>query len=284
MTNGRETWSGSTHALCAVRRSLCLTTMALSAACASAGKGGNRTPRGASVDVGVGIGVATAANTATEQLLTRAIAYAGGDAALSRARALTWDGEAIVHAGGRTVPIAGRWAIQPPDSAIVATYAVANGPTTMRSLIVAAPRGWTESKGAFTPLPATMLANERDEFYLYSVMRLVTLRAPGVTLVAVARDSSGNEGLGVRQTGRPDVDLFIGKDGRVVRLVTIVADASTGKPAREELAFEGSLSASGIRWPHILRITLEGAPYFDLTMRNLRVYPRLDEPLLRGPK
>jgi hypothetical protein len=219
-----------------------------------------------------------------ERLLARAIAYAGGEKALTEARALTWDGDAVVHAGGRTVPITGRWAIQPPDSAIVATYAVANGAATTRSLIVAAPRGWTQSKGQFTPLPPAMLANERDEFYLYSVLRLVPLREAGVTLVPLARDSLGNEGLGVRSAGRPDVDLFIDKDGRVARLLTSVANPTTGKPSREELVFEGALTASGIRWPRVLRIVLDGAPYFDLTMRNLKVLPRLDEPLLRGPQ
>jgi hypothetical protein len=217
-------------------------------------------------------------------LLARAIDFAGGAPALARATALAWDGDAVVHAGGRTVDITGRWAIQPPDTAIVATYAVARGAATTRSLVVAAPRGWTVSGERFTPLTEAMLANERDAFYLYSVMRLVPLREPGVRLVTLPADSAGNAGFGARQRGRPDVDVYVDGEGRVVRLRTTVAHPITGAPARQELHFSGTIAADAIRWPRTLRITLDGAPYFDLHMRNLRVLSRLDDPLLSGPR
>lgn len=226
----------------------------------------------------------TVATDGAAALVARAIAYAGGEAALRRASALTWDGDAVVHAGGRTVAITGQWAIQPPDTAIVATYAVDRGPATTRSMVVAAPRGWTVANGGFTPLPASVLANERDEFYLYSVLRLVPLLGRGVTLVPLPADSAGNAAFGARQAGRPDVDVFVDGEGRVVRLRTTVAHPASGAPARQELLFGGALSAGGIRWPRTMRITLDGAPYFDLEMRNLRLLSRLDDALLSGPR
>src|SRR5690349_2202396 len=80
--------------------------------------------------------------TDPDMLLERAIEQAGGALALDRARALVWEADAVVEAGGRTVDIAGTWSIQPPDTAIVATYDTTRGPGSMRALIVAAPRGW----------------------------------------------------------------------------------------------------------------------------------------------
>jgi hypothetical protein len=98
-------------------------------------------------------------------LLERAIAQAGGAEALERARALLWEGDATVYAGGRTVRIAGTWAVQPPDTAVVATYDVTRGPESTRALVVAAPRGWVVRDTAVTRMPDAMLANEKDEFY-----------------------------------------------------------------------------------------------------------------------
>src|SRR5687767_11336445 len=77
-----------------------------------------------------------------EGILARAIEASGGAAALERARALAWDGDAVVHAGGRTISITGRWQVQPPDTAVVSTHPVEAGSSAMRHLVVAQPRGW----------------------------------------------------------------------------------------------------------------------------------------------
>ncbi|HEU4880955.1 MAG TPA: hypothetical protein VFT45_01885 [Longimicrobium sp.] len=218
-------------------------------------------------------------------MLERAIAQAGGAEALGRARALLWDGEATVHAGGRTVHIAGSWGVQPPDTAVVSTYDVSRGPESTRALIVAVPRGWIARDTAVTRMPDAMFANERDEFYLYDVMRLVPLREPRVTLHAIPADSLGQAGFRAERPGRPVVELYFDPSGRLAHLRTHVQDpGGAGGPAvQQDLWLSGTLQAGSIRWPASIRITMAGAPYFDLTLRNLRVQPRLDDPRLRGP-
>jgi hypothetical protein len=128
-----------------------------------------------------------------------------------------------------------------------------------------------------------VLANEREQFYLYGVMRLVPLRAPGVTLTAIAADSLGQRGVRVTQTGRPDVDLYVDASGRLAHLRTRVPDAMSGKPAMEDVWLTGVIEADGVRWPRSVRLTLDGKPYFELELRTLRLMPRLDDPLLAGP-
>jgi hypothetical protein len=174
--------------------------------------------------------------------------------------------------------------VQPPDSAVVATYAVARGPATTRALVLAGPRGWTVAEGRFTPLPPNLLANERDAFYLYAVLRLVPLRERGVTLAPAPRDSLGQRGVRVTRAGRPTVDVHVDSTGRVSHLRTTVTDASTGAPTREDVWLDGEIEAGGVRWPRTLRFTLEGAPYFDLTLRTLRAEARLRDTLLAGPR
>jgi hypothetical protein len=217
-------------------------------------------------------------------ILDNAIQQAGGATALSAARALTWDGDATVFAGGRTVNIAGRWQVQPPDTAIVATYDTTRGPSTTRSMVIAAPRGWMVRNDSFTVLPDPLIANERDAFFLYDVIRLVSLRDSSVRLSRIPADSLGQRGFRAEQPGRPAVELFIDSTGRLSHVRLTVADPGGGPPVRQDAWLDGELASGGIRWPQRLRLTMNGAPYFDLRMRDLRVSDRINDPLLSGPK
>jgi hypothetical protein len=226
----------------------------------------------------------TARAPSPETLLAGAIEQAGGADALARARALTWAGTATVHAGGRTVHIAGRWSVQPPDTAVVATYDVSRGPATTRALVVAAPRGWVVAGGRFDPMPPPLLANERDEFYLYDVMRLVPLRAPGVRLTTVPADTLGQPGFRAEQAGRPAVELHVDAGGRLAHLRTQVRDPGGGAPVWQDVWLAGVVEADGVRWPRELRLTMNGAPYFALAIDSLRTAARLDDARLAGPR
>ena len=220
----------------------------------------------------------------SHRLLDNAIEQAGGATALTAARALTWDGNATVFAGGRTVDIAGRWQVQPPDTAIVATYDTTRGPSSMRSLVIAAPRGWRVQNDSFTALPDPFVASERDAFFLYDVIRLVSLRDSAVRLSSVSADSLGQRGFRAEVPGRPAVEVFVDSTGRLAHVRLTVADPGGGPPVLQDAWLEGEIASGGIRWPQRLRLTMNGAPYFDLRMRNLVVSDRIGDPLLIGPK
>jgi hypothetical protein len=38
-----------------------------------------------------------------------------------------------------------------------------------------------------------------------------------------------------------------------------------------------------VRWPRSIRLTMNGAPYFALTLRTLRAAERVTDPRLAGP-
>ena len=217
-------------------------------------------------------------------ILDNAIQQAGGATALEAARALTWDGNATVYAGDRTVNIAGRWQVQPPDTAIVATYDTTRGPSTTRSMVIAAPRGWMVRNDSFNVLPDPLIANERDAFFLYDVIRLVALRDSAVRLSRISADSLGQRGFRAEQSGRPAVELFVDSTGRLSHVRLMVADPGGGAPVQQDAWLEGELTSGGIRWPQRLRLTMNGAPYFDLRMRGLQISDRITSPLLSGPK
>jgi hypothetical protein len=58
----------------------------------------------------------------------------------------------------------------------------------------------------------------------------------------------------------------------------------SGNPAVEAVWLVGAVEAGGVRWPRSVRPTLDGAPYFELEIRTLRVMAGLDEALLAGPR
>ncbi|MCU0627167.1 MAG: hypothetical protein MUF21_11885 [Gemmatimonadaceae bacterium] len=218
-----------------------------------------------------------------DSLLARAIEAGGGEQALQAARALTWEGDAFVTSGGRVVRITGTWMVQPPDTAIVATWDVTRGPATMRALVIAVPRGWIVAGDRFDPMPPTLLAAERDEFHLYELMRLVGVRAPSVTRTAAPPDTAGNPGVRVSWPGRRDVVLHMDRaTGRLVHLQAEISDAQG--TVRQDAWLEGTIEADGVRWPRTLRLLQDGAPYFLMTLRTLRTAARLDDPRLAGPR
>jgi hypothetical protein len=220
---------------------------------------------------------------APETLVRRAIEAAGGRASLQRAPALQWEGRAAIHLPGRDITIFGTWSIQPPDSAVVATYDSVQGPGSTRRLILAGSRGWLQRDTAMNPMPNGVLAEERHQFYLYGLLRLLPLESPGIKLTRVVPDSAGNEGLLVESAGRLPVTMYFDRDARVVRLRTTFA-ADSGPMERQDIRLEGTIESDGVRWFRKMRIHRNGAPYFDLEVRSLRTLPRLDDPLLRGPR
>lgn len=224
---------------------------------------------------------ATRAQDAPHFLVRRAIEAAGGRAQLEKSPALQWQARAVVHIPGRDITILGTWDIQPPDSSIVATYDSAQGPRTTRRMIVAGPRGWMQRDSQLVAMPNGLLTEERHQFYLYSLLRLLPLEAPGVRLTSVPADSTGNAGLLVERPGRLPVTMYFDRDARVARLRTTFASDS-GPGAVQEIRLEGTVEAGGVRWFRKMVIQRDGQPYFEMELTSLKALPGLNDPLLRG--
>jgi hypothetical protein len=223
--------------------------------------------------------------TATPAAIVQAaVRSAGGRAALEAARALDWDATATVHAGGQDVAITGRWRVLPPDSAISTTWLTARGPSTARSLVVSAARGWLVRDTALTPMPPETLAEERHQFYLYALLRLVPLLDPAARLSAAGTDSAGNRGVRVERDGRLPVTLWFDAAPRVVAMTTTFAARGGGPGDRQDIRLEGAVAAGGITWFRRMVIRRAGSPYFEMDISALRTAAGLDNPMLRGER
>jgi len=218
-----------------------------------------------------------------QALAAEAVTAAGGRSALAQARALTWTGEATVHLPGRDIHLAGTWRILPPDSALVTTYEVEKGPSTARTLVLAGTRAWLRRDTTMAPLPASFVAEERHQFYLYSLLRVLPLLDDATRLTALAADSTGLRGLRVERPGRLPVDLYFTADGLISRIHTTFATESGAPGESQEITLDGSLWADGIRWFRRMDIRRAGQPYFELEVQSLTTDSTLADPLLAGP-
>ena len=72
--------------------------------------------------------------------------------------------------------------------------------------------------------------------------------------------------------------------GRLAHLRVVLPDGYDGRPVRQDVWLAGSIEAEGVRWPRTIRITQDGAPFFDLALRSLRVQPAVTDTLLAGPR
>ncbi len=223
------------------------------------------------------------AQTRPSTLLDRAIKAAGGESRLKQYRGLEWSALGVVHIPRRDIVIRGFWEIQPPDSAVVATYDTARGPGTTRRLIVAGSRGWLQKDTLFTPLPDDLLVEEQHQYYLYSLLRLVPLKERGVKLQKVFPDSMGNAGFTVERAGRLPVTMYFDSAGRVVRLLTQFALPGLVAGDLQVVRLYGSTESEGVRWFRRMEILRAGKPYFDLEIDSLVVKPTIRDSLLAGP-
>lgn len=224
------------------------------------------------------------AQTRPSILLDRAIKAAGGEERLKQYRGFEWTGFGIVHIPNRDIAIRGTWEIQPPDSAVVATYDTMRGPATTRRLIIAATRGWLLKDTTFTTLPDDLLAEEQHQYYLYSLLRLVTLKEKGVKLQGVFPDSAGHAGFTVERKGRLPVTMYFDSAGRVVRMITRFALPGPVAGDLQDIRFYGKIEAGGVTWFKAMEILRAGKRYFDLEIDSLTVKRSVSDTLLAGPR
>jgi hypothetical protein len=215
-------------------------------------------------------------------LLDRAISAAGGAANLQRHRVLAWHGTASITVSGRTVRIEGDWRIEPPDRAHIETFEIDKGPVSTRSLVIDGDKGWTIKDGQSLVLPQLFVGNEREQFYLYWLARLVPMLDKDFRLTMVEPDEQKRAGFRVERAGRRDATLYFTPDARLARIVSAVTDPTSGADLPQELRFSGEIAARGIRWPRRIQVVQKGTVFFDLELSDLQTPDLLELPPCKG--
>lgn len=207
-------------------------------------------------------------------LLGNAIAAAGGEASLGRAKRLRWSGDADVHAGGRDIALSVHSDIVPFGKVKSETWLRDKGPSTMRILELDGAQGWITRDGKREPMSEAMAKNEYFQFGTYALMRLVTLRQPGVETIEIGKNPEGLSGLRTRYPGLPDAVLWFDADARLVALTNSVESPEGNETIQQRFDFSGTIESNGVHWPQEIRITQDGKPFFELRLKEFEALPQ----------
>jgi hypothetical protein len=208
-----------------------------------------------------------------QALLQQAIDAAGGEAALTQARVLTWSGSATVFAGDNKIELGVQSRVEPFRGAQSDTWLLSQGRATLRTLQIDGDQGWMVRDGKRTQMPAPSLRHERAQYAVYGLMRLVTLRQPGVVLRILPADGQGRRGLHIQHPSAPEADIYFDASGRLAYLTDNVPAPEGEGTLAQRFDFEGSIESRGVRWPSIVRISQNNKPYFELRLEQFRPEP-----------
>jgi len=202
---------------------------------------------------------------ASQTLLRRAMAYAGGRQALERVRLLSWEGEAVVHAGGRDVRIGVSTMVVPFAAARSASWPLAEGKAATRTMLITEESARLERGGTSAPLPDALAAHERAQFAIYGLMLLAPLESGGASLRRLP-DERGMKVLRVVHPKAPVTRLYFESDGRLAEAANNVPDPESGAPIAQRFFFSPETMPGPVRWPRGLRIEQQGRPYFEMAL------------------
>lgn len=190
---------------------------------------------------------------------------AGGRRVLERVRMLRWEGEAVVHAGGRDVAILVSTTVVPFAWARSESWPAAAGRAGARTMLITPDGGWVERGGRSDALPAAFVEHERAQFAIYGVMLLAPLLRPPARLIRLA-DRDGFARLLAERSPAPATEMWFDRSGRLAEARNRVPPPDSGETIPQRFVFSEEAMPGPVRWPRELRIEQSGRPYFELRL------------------
>ncbi len=205
---------------------------------------------------------------AGKSTLDAAIEAAGGEAALSKVQDLYWTGTAKVTAAGKVSEVGVATVVRPFLNARFSSWPTADGPKKAHTIQVEQGKAWDVTKVTWTPMPDPQAKNENGLMGLYSFMLLTPLKSAGATV----REQAGAADDGSRAIhathGDQEVELEFDAKGKLVRAGWAQADG-----AARIATFSGEVVSNGVKWPKLITITQNGAPFYEVEIAKFEASP-----------
>jgi hypothetical protein len=189
------------------------------------------------------------------------------DAAQQAIRPLSWTGAGKVYPPGRVLELGVATHVTPFVGARSDTWVIAQGPSTMRTMIIEPAGGWLIRDGKREPMPQAMLRQEREQFAIYGQMQMAMALAP-----AAIRRGVYQLTIPARDANSVDTIFMFDSSGRLVEARNAVDDTDTpGKTMEQRFRFSGEIVSNGLRWPRHMEIFHGSEPYFTLDIASFTV-------------
>jgi hypothetical protein len=204
---------------------------------------------------------------AGKSVLDAAIDAAGGQAALSKVRELDWSGAATVNAGGKTTELLVQTIVRPFTFGRSTSWPKDQTEKQAKTIQMDFGKAWSVNRVTWTPMPPAQEKHEIQQYALYGVMMLSTLKEPGVKVTETAPGMDGTRNLHVEHPKAPPTDLRFDASGKLVHASNSVVDPEgKGPDIKQEIDFSGEVVSNSVKWPQKISIKQNGQPYFDLSI------------------
>ncbi|HEX5007495.1 MAG TPA: hypothetical protein VFV70_10310 [Hyphomonadaceae bacterium] len=210
---------------------------------------------------------------AGKSVLDAAIEAAGGEAALGKVKELDWSGTAVVNAEGKTTEIEVQTIVRPLTYARTTSWPKAEGEKAARTLQVEFGKAWTVSRVTWTPMKEAEAEHENQQYALYGLMLLTSLKDASATVKEAPVGSDGTRAIQVTHPKAAPTELEFDATGKLVRAGFTVRDPKGGADIVQTAKFSGEIVSNGVKWPKRITIEQNGAPYFDLTIATFEARP-----------
>jgi hypothetical protein len=212
--------------------------------------------------------------TPTKGALESAIDAAGGEAALTKVKELYWTGTATVNAGGKTSKMDVITVVRPEAQwARTSSWASGAEAKTSRTLQVEKGKAWDVNRQSWTPLPEAQATNESQQYGLYSLMLLTTLKASGAKADEQPAAADGTRTIKAQLASGQAADLKVDASGKLVGAEMKVRDPAGGADIAQTVKFSGEVESNGVKWPKRITIEQNGAPFYDLEIAKFEAAP-----------
>jgi hypothetical protein len=211
---------------------------------------------------------------AGKSVLDAAIEAAGGQAALSQVKELSWTGSATVTADGKASEVEVATIVRPFTYTRSTSWPKGKTAVEGRTIQTQFGEAWTVDRVVWTPMPDAQAEHQIQQDALYGLMLLAPLKDAAVKVEETAAGPKGARSLRVEHPQAPPTDLTFDATGKLVRAAYSVRDPKGGAaPVPQVAEFSGEIVSNGVKWPKRITITQSGAPHIDLQLATFEARP-----------
>ena len=189
-----------------------------------------------------------------EQIVTAESAPLREGSLSVQVRPLSWEGSAIVYAGGREINIRVRTRISREGDVTSESWPADEGERAVRRMIIDGNGGWMERGGKREPMPEAMLKHERQQFGFYNQLQ------PAIVFAKMMGSGETTIGGDIQTSFRIEGGLPVEARNQVS------SPGPGGKPIDQTFLLSEYKTEDGLTWPRRIEIRHDGKPYFTLSI------------------
>ena len=252
-----------------MRRTLCLTAVALALAAAGAARADDKAD--------------------TRAVINKAIQARGGEEKLAKVKALHFKGKGKFYGMGDAIDYIGEWNIQPPDKFRVQINFEVNAMKITFLMVFDGKKGWRKINDETMELNEDEVAEGREDQYAGLVDMLIPLiKDKGFELSSLGEakvEDQAAVGVRVAHKGHRDINLFFDKNsGLLLKNERMIKDEMMGGKERTQVTLHLDYKdIGGALHPAKVHIKRDGEKYVESEASHFETKDQTDDSVFAKP-